>query len=76
MRGAEESMVVTHCICANLSFAELLRLARERGWNFAELTEQTGATRGCGMCTPYVARMLRTGETSFDVMDVQEFDDW
>ncbi|TAM76641.1 (2Fe-2S)-binding protein [bacterium] len=68
--------VVTRCICANVSFADLLRLARERGWNFAELTEQTGATLGCGMCLPYVVRMLQTGETSFDVMDVPNCDDW
>lgn len=68
--------MVTHCICANLSFADLLRLAREHGWGFEELTQHTGATRGCGMCLPYVAKMLQTGQTSFEVMDVPNVYDW
>ena len=55
------------CICANVSFAQLVRLARERGWDLAELTKDTGATAGCGLCRPYVIDALASGQTSFAV---------
>ena|GEM_PF-5055308 len=28
-----------------------------------------GAGDSCGLCRPYIARMIATGETSFDVLD-------
>ncbi|MDE2573608.1 MAG: (2Fe-2S)-binding protein [bacterium] len=62
------NLVVTHCVCAGISFADLLRLARERGWDLQELARETRVTRNCGLCLPYVVRMLRTGETAFEVM--------
>jgi bacterioferritin-associated ferredoxin len=56
---------VTHCLCRRIPFARLLPLARERGWTLAELMRQTGCGDQCGLCRPYLRRMLETGETSF-----------
>jgi len=56
---------VTMCICRRFPFARLLPLARERGWNLALLMRETGCGDQCGLCRPYLRRMLETGETEF-----------
>jgi bacterioferritin-associated ferredoxin len=43
----------------------LLPLARERNWDLLQLMAETGCGAGCGLCRPYLRRMLRTGETEF-----------
>jgi bacterioferritin-associated ferredoxin len=53
------------CICHNTPFARLLPLARERKWNLDDIANQTGCGGNCGLCRPYLRRMLETGETSF-----------
>lgn len=67
-------MAVTRCVCFQRTFAELLPLARQRGWT--TVTDITNATRcgsGCGGCSRYLKAMLRTGHTSFAVcMDGSE----
>lgn len=55
---------VDRCVCHDVSFAELLRLSRERGWGFAELQRESGCCTGCAMCEPYARRALQTGETT------------
>ena len=65
--AAKAASVVSMCVCANLTFADLIRLARERGWDMEELAKRTGATRGCGLCRRYVADALASGESSFPV---------
>lgn len=59
------SVLVTMCVCRQTPFARLLPLARAQGWDLAELIERTGCGAGCGLCRPYLRRMLVTGETSF-----------
>lgn len=56
---------VTRCVCMRRSFASLLPLARDRGWDLAALMHETGCGDECGLCRPYLRRMLRTGETAF-----------
>jgi bacterioferritin-associated ferredoxin len=46
-------------------FADLLPLARAEGWDLETLTRETGCGGQCGLCRPYLRRMLRTGETAF-----------
>jgi len=58
-------MNIDHCVCINRSFRELGETARREGLSLDQLAECTGATEGCGMCRPYVRRMLRTGQTVF-----------
>ncbi len=59
------NVLVSGCICRSTAFAELLPRARARGWSLEELMKQTGCGAQCGLCRPYLRRMLRTGETVF-----------
>jgi bacterioferritin-associated ferredoxin len=60
--------VVTHCICARRSFADVLQQARSAGWvSVEELERQTGCGARCGLCRPYLQATLETGETRFRV---------
>jgi bacterioferritin-associated ferredoxin len=59
------SVLVSRCICKATSFRELLALATASGWDLADLVRETGCGGQCGLCRPYLSRMLRTGETEF-----------
>ncbi len=67
-------MLINRCVCANRTFASLVDQARQDGLTLTQLTDQTCASRGCGMCAPYLRRALRTGQTEFDqlVYDADE----
>ncbi len=65
MTSGSTSVVVSRCICKATPFGELLPLATASGWDLAELVRQTGCGAQCGLCRPYLSRMLRTGETVF-----------
>jgi bacterioferritin-associated ferredoxin len=56
---------ITRCLCRGVAFAQLLPLTRQNGWNLEELMRRTGCGAGCGLCRPYLRRMLATGETTF-----------
>lgn len=56
---------VTQCLCRRQPFAGLLPLAQEQGWTLETLIRQTGCGGQCGLCRPYLRRMLATGETEF-----------
>ncbi|HEU5040511.1 MAG TPA: (2Fe-2S)-binding protein [Gemmatimonadales bacterium] len=56
---------ITRCLCRSVAFADLLPAARREGWDLAELMRRTGCGAGCGLCRPYLRRMLATGETVF-----------
>ena len=58
-------VVISRCICMNRPFTELLPLAREHAWDLQALIEQTGCGGSCGLCRPYLRRMLATGEVVF-----------
>lgn len=53
------------CVCKQREFAELLPLARTNGWGLEALAAATGCSQQCGLCRPYLRRMLATGETVF-----------
>jgi bacterioferritin-associated ferredoxin len=59
------NVLVSRCICRSTPFAELLPVARANGWSLEELMAQTGCGAQCGLCRPYLRRMLRTGQTEF-----------
>ncbi|MEP6689372.1 MAG: (2Fe-2S)-binding protein [Gemmatimonadales bacterium] len=58
-------VLVTMCVCRQVPFASLLARARAAGWGLDELVGATGCGAGCGLCRPYLRRMLATGETEF-----------
>jgi bacterioferritin-associated ferredoxin len=59
------TVLISRCICRNVEFSELLPLARANGWSLDDLVRETGCGGQCGLCRPYLSRMLRTGETEF-----------
>jgi bacterioferritin-associated ferredoxin len=59
---------ITTCICRQTPFARLLPRAREHGWDLAALMRETGCGAQCGLCRPYLRRMLETGEVVFHVV--------
>ena len=58
-------VLVSRCICMRMPFATLLPLAREAGWDLPAVMAETGCGDQCGLCRPYLRRMLRTGQTEF-----------
>jgi bacterioferritin-associated ferredoxin len=65
MAASTGTMLISRCICRNVEFSELLPRARAAGWSLLDLVGQTGCGGQCGLCRPYLSRMLRTGETEF-----------
>jgi bacterioferritin-associated ferredoxin len=63
--GAVPTISITHCLCRRTSFSDLLPLARASHWSLETLMAETGCGRQCGLCRPYLRRMLETGETVF-----------
>jgi bacterioferritin-associated ferredoxin len=60
MAAETGAVLVSRCICRSLAFSELLPRARAAGWSLTDLMAQTGAGAQCGLCRPYLQRMLRT----------------
>ena len=56
---------ISRCVCQAREFADLLPRARENGWGLTALMDHTGCGAQCGLCRPYLRRMLQTGETVF-----------
>jgi len=64
--------MVDRCVCAGVTFAEVLRLHREDGLTRTEIRERTGVCRGCTLCEPYVRLTLRTGRVRHPVLTERE----
>ena len=67
-------VLVTMCVCRRMPFVEVLPLARAGGWGREEIARATGCGAGCGLCRPYLRRMLATGETEFRELLVEDRD--
>ena len=60
------SLRIDRCLCFGTTFADLADVADQTGAaTVAGLQEHALFGRKCGLCHPYVRRMLRTGETVF-----------
>lgn len=59
------TLTIDRCVCMNRLFSDLLPEARARGLGLAELSRLTRCGDRCGLCRPYLRRMLATGETVF-----------
>jgi len=64
--------MVTRCVCADVSLAELIELARREGLGYEGLSARTGCGGGCGLCEPYVRLALRTGKPELPVLSAAE----
>ena len=58
-------MDIDRCVCRRTLFADLLPTARAEGWDLETLIARTGCGGQCGLCRPYLRRMLATGQTVF-----------
>lgn len=59
-------MRIDRCICFQMKFSELKRVAERTGAStIEELQRAAEFGLRCRLCHPYVQRMLRTGETVF-----------
>jgi bacterioferritin-associated ferredoxin len=56
---------IDRCVCMRFPFTALLALARHESWGLPEVMRETGCGDECGLCRPYLRRMLLTGETVF-----------
>ena len=61
-------MPVNRCICADVPFTELKKLADTGIRDLEELGRLTNCGKGCGMCIPYIRVMLATGNTDLPVL--------
>ena len=68
------TLTIDRCVCRMQLFADLLPLARTRGFGLAELMRETGCGDQCGLCRPYLRRMLITGDTVFHEVIAPEAD--
>ena len=59
-------MQIDRCVCFDLTFAFVLKDAREKQLTVEQVELSLGCGGGCGLCRPYLRRCLRTGETSFE----------
>ena len=66
---------VRACLCYPHSFKKLKELAQSNAWTTVEqITSAVGCGSGCGLCRPYLARMLETGETAFAILSPDPVD--
>ena len=68
------SLAVDRCICFDLSFAELKRIAAAGRLDFEALQRATRCSTNCALCEPYIRLMLATGRTAFSVLAPVEVD--
>ena len=65
--------MVTRCVCYNLKFTELKRIARKHNAaTIEQLQEHVRFGQNCKRCHPYVRLMLATGQTVFEVLPPPE----
>lgn len=56
-------LVQLRCICLDLKFVDLMKIARKRGiTDVDELSELTGCGTKCGSCMSYLEELLRSGK--------------
>lgn len=62
--------MVDRCVCFDKTFAEMKEVIDAEGiTTFDELKMRLTFAENCNICVPYVELVLKTGNTSFDVMN-------
>lgn len=69
MGGKGSELPVDRCVCENKPFTQLKAVAVDRQLDLEGLMSEEGCGTHCGMCRPYLERMLATGDTVFDVLE-------
>ena len=59
-------MRIERCVCHKVEFSTVKRwLAEHPDAQFAQIKQEFKCGTGCGLCAPYLRRMMRTGETVY-----------
>jgi bacterioferritin-associated ferredoxin len=67
-------MTVNRCVCHDVYFKTLIRLAQSESCSINDLADMTGATTGCGTCLPYLKLALKTGQHELPVMSQRDLE--
>jgi bacterioferritin-associated ferredoxin len=60
---------VDRCICHDIPFVEILAWAATRETtDLQDIEDEHGCGGSCGMCRPYLKRVLRTGNSRIPLM--------
>jgi bacterioferritin-associated ferredoxin len=63
-------VAVDRCICTGVTFEAALAVARARSFdNVRDLRSASALGSGCGLCIPYMQRVLITGQADQPVLD-------
>lgn len=64
---------INRCVCFDCTFSEIRALSEETGEKtIEELQRHLEFGMNCRLCHPYIRRMLRTGETTFNQILTEE----
>ncbi|MBX7150807.1 (2Fe-2S)-binding protein [bacterium] len=64
-------MKVNRCVCENLTFEEMKKVVdRFHCKTVGELQTRIKFGVNCRLCLPYVEKMIATGETHFDIIEM------
>jgi hypothetical protein len=67
---------IDRCVCFDLRFSDLKRKLDERPATLDQVASRFGCGSCCGLCRPYIACMLETGQTVFtEVLRPTDADD-
>ena len=61
MPTSSDPLPIRRCVCADVTFEWL----RQAGVRAMEEAEAWGCGVTCGLCRPFLLRMIETGETAF-----------
>ncbi len=64
--------VIDRCTCFDRTFAEIKAAMPESTTTLEAITKRFGCGGDCGICRPYLAQMLKTGETVFTEILIRE----
>ncbi|MBL7960223.1 (2Fe-2S)-binding protein [bacterium] len=61
--------MVTKCVCSEVTFEKMKQVSdKHKCINIQCIQRYLAFGEACGMCRPYVKKMLETGETKFEVI--------
>ncbi len=60
----EDDRPIVRCVCFDKTFEELKALGLA---TIEEISAETGCGTKCGLCLPYILKMLETGDTRFRI---------
>ena len=64
--------MINRCICSNISFEKIKSLALKESYHsLEELQAENICCCNCKLCAPYIVEMLKTGKTTFQLIEAQ-----